>query len=121
MRGRDIHFTAELLAAAEFFLRQGIELAALSLSADGLLLASEQSAVWARPPNVQARNPVGAGDALLAGIAWVVQKEMPFEEIARWGVACGTAAAVREGVSVGTRAEVEALYAQVRIDQVKGD
>ena len=79
-----------------------------------------------RPPNVQARNPVGAGDALLAGIAWAVacpesgrrEKEMPLEEMARWGVACGKAAAVREGVSVGTRTEVEALYAQVQIDQV---
>ena len=124
--GREIHSTADRLAAAKFFLRQGTELAALSLGADGLLLASEQSAVWARPPNVQARNPVGAGDALLAGIAWAVacpesgrrEKEMPLEEMARWGVACGKAAAVREGVSVGTRTEVEALYAQVQIDQV---
>ena len=91
---------------------------ALSLGADGLLLASEQRAVRARPPDVQARNPVGAGDALLAGIAWALVRESPVEEIARWGVASGTAAAAREGVSVGTRAEVEALYEQVQIEQL---
>jgi fructose-1-phosphate kinase PfkB-like protein len=111
---------------------------ALSLGADGLLLASKELAVWARPPRVQARNPVGAGDALLAGIASALagpstrlragpsaptragpehsRKEhvRSLEEIARWGVATGTAAAMREGVSFGTRAEVEALYRQVR-------
>jgi len=103
--------------ATDFFLRQGIELVALSLGADGLLLASKQRAVWARPPRVQARNPVGAGDALLAGIAWALDHGLPLEEMARWGVATGTAAAMREGVSAGTRAKVEALYKQVQISK----
>ncbi|NIO71011.1 MAG: hypothetical protein GTN71_18750, partial [Anaerolineae bacterium] len=72
--GREIGSNADALGAAEFFLRQGIELVALSLGADGLLLASKQQAVWARPPRVRARNPVGAGDALLAGIAWALAR-----------------------------------------------
>jgi 1-phosphofructokinase family hexose kinase len=118
MTGQVINSDADALAAAEFFLNQEIMLVALSLGADGLLLASEQRAVRARPPDVQARNPVGAGDALLAGVAWALVRESPVEEIARWGVASGTAAAVREGVSVGTRAEVEALNEQVQIDQL---
>jgi 1-phosphofructokinase family hexose kinase len=138
MTGQEISSDADALAAAEFFLRQGIELVALSLGADGLLLASKELAVWARPPCVQARNPVGAGDALLAGIASALagpstalragpsaplragtehrRKEhvRSLEEIARWGVATGTAAAMQEGVSFGTRAEVEALYEQIQ-------
>jgi len=118
MTGREVNSDAGALGAAEFFLHQGIELVALSLGAGGLLLASKQCAVWARPPHVRARNPVGAGDALLAGIAWALERGLPLEEVARWGVAAGTAAAVREGVSVGTRTEVGALYERVRIDQV---
>jgi 1-phosphofructokinase family hexose kinase len=138
MTGQEISSDADALAAVEFFLRQGIELVALSLGADGLLLASKELAVRARPPCVQARNPVGAGDALLAGIAsalagpstrlragpsapdWAGAERsrsehvLFLEEIARWGVATGTAGAVREGVSFGTRAEVEALYEQVQ-------
>jgi 1-phosphofructokinase family hexose kinase len=128
--GQEISSDADALTAAESFLRQGIELVALSLGADGLLLASKELAVWARPPRVRARNPVGAGDALLAGIASALagpstplsacpehsrrEHVLPLEEIARWGVAAGTAAAVREGVSFGTRAEVEVLYEQIR-------
>jgi len=144
--GQEISSDTDALAAAQFFLHQGIELVALSLGADGLMLASKELAVWARPPRVQARNPVGAGDALLAGIASALagpsapdwagpstglragaersRRACPehsrrehvlfLEEIARWGVATGTAAAAREGVSFGTRAEVEALYEQVQ-------
>jgi 1-phosphofructokinase family hexose kinase len=130
--GREIRSDADALGAVDFFLGQGIELVALSLGADGLLLASKRRAVWARPPHVRARNPVGAGDALLAGIAWALacaernrrsrrERGLTLEEMARWGVATGTAAAMRDGVGVGTRTEVEALYEQVRLDQMKGD
>jgi 1-phosphofructokinase family hexose kinase len=119
MTGRQVHSSADALDAAEVFLCQGVELVALSLGADGLLLASAQRAVWARPPRVRVRNPVGAGDALLAGIAWALAHELPLEEMARWGVAAGTAAAVREGIDVGTRAEITTLHEQVRIDPAR--
>ena len=122
MTGRRISSDADVLAAVGFFLQLGIELVALSLGAEGLLLASKHQAVWARPPRVPVRNPVGAGDALLAGIAGALARSErregehrpALEDIARRGVAAGTAAAVREGVGVGTRAEVEALYQQVQ-------
>lgn len=110
MMGRAIKSNADALEAAGFFLKQGIELVALSLGAGGLLLVSGQEAVRAFPPQVLVRNPVGAGDALLAGITWALRRELPLEDVARWGVAAGTAAAMREGVGVGSRAEVEGLY-----------
>jgi len=121
MTGQAIHSDAEALAAVKFFLQQDIHLVALSLGAAGLLLADQDQVVQARPPRVQARNPVGSGDALLAGIASAlarVEGRPPLDEIARWGVAAGTAAAVREGVSVGSRSQVEALYEQVQTTRV---
>lgn len=114
--GREIETEADALAAAEVFLQQGVELVALSLGADGLLLASQEQTVWARPPGVLARNPVGAGDALLAGVAWALEQGLALTEVARWGVACGTAAAVCEGVGVGTLAEVRQLYDRVEVE-----
>ena len=95
------------------FLAFGIELVALSLGAGGLLLASAERAVRARPPGGRARNPVGAGDALLAGVIWALEQDRSLEEVARWGVATGTASAMGIGVAAVTRAEVQALYEQV--------
>jgi 1-phosphofructokinase family hexose kinase len=100
------------------FLELGVELVALSLGAGGMLLVSSGQAVRARPRMVQARNPVGAGDALLAAVAWALERELPLEEMAGWGVAVGTAAAMSEGVAVFTLAEVQALYGQVMIRAV---
>lgn len=114
--GQAIENDSAALAAAEFCLRQGVQLVALSLGAEGLLLAARHAVVRARPPEIQVRNPVGAGDALLAGIAWGLERGLPLEELARWGVASGTAAALRDGTVAAPRGEVEALYAQVRVE-----
>ncbi len=114
MMGRAIDSDTDALQAAAFFLEQGIDLVALSLGAGGLLLSSGQEAVRAIPPQVQVWNSVGAGDALLAGITWALERGLPLQDAARWGVAAGTAAAMGEGVGVGSYAEVQGLYEGTR-------
>ena len=109
---------ATALGLAYHFLALGVQLVALSLGAGGLLLATSGRAVRARPPGVQARNPVGAGDALLAGMSWALERDLPLEEMARWGVATGTAAAVGEGVATVTRNDVRVLYQKTSVHQV---
>jgi 1-phosphofructokinase family hexose kinase len=130
LMGQELHSAADKLNAAQFLLRQGIELVALSLGAGGLLLATLQQSLWARPPRIRLRNPVGAGDALLAGIVFALtyhgqdwcEQRLPLEQVARWGVAAGAAAAASEGVGVGTQSEVQGLYEQVKIEgETHGD
>ncbi len=65
---------------------------------------------------MQVRNPVGAGDALLDGIAYALARDLPHEEVARWAMATGTASAMRDGVDVGTLDEVRALREQIEIE-----
>ena len=97
------------------FLDDGVDLVALSLADQGLVLGTNLEIVHARPPHVQARNPVGAGDALVAGMVWALEQQLDMVEVARWGVAAGTAAAMRDGVDFGTRGEVNALYDLVSV------
>jgi fructose-1-phosphate kinase PfkB-like protein len=59
--------------------------------------------------------------SLTRRVAWRQLYEQAAQPLRALGVASGTAAAMREEVGVGTRAEVEALYEQVRLDQMKGD
>ena len=91
---------------------------AISLGDQGLVLAVGTSCVWARPPAIQARNPVGAGDALVAGLLVALSRDAAPVDVARWGVASGTAAARGEGVSVGALEDVRAIYAGVTVTEV---
>lgn len=99
--------------AAGYFLDHGVTLVALTMGRDGLLLAARDFTLHLRPPQVAAQTPVGIGDALLAGLIYGLCHELPLTDIARWGVAAGTAAAMTPGVGVGTYAEISALMAQM--------
>lgn len=104
--------------AATHILEQGVRRVALSLGADGMLLATADEAIQARPPRVGVRTLVGVGDALLAGMLYALARDMPLPDVARWGVAAGTAAAMREGVDMGSLEEVQAVAAQVTVTNV---
>lgn len=102
----------DAMQAARWFLDQGVRHAAISLGEDGLLFASGEMAIHVSPPPVQVCNPTAAGDALLAGLVWAFQNQLPLLEVARWGVASGTAAAMQAGSGIGTRALIEDLFRQ---------
>ena len=113
--GHPVHSRDDAIHAARAFLDRGITQVALSLGGDGLLLATHDDAVFAVPPEVTVRNVTGAGDALLAGLAYTLEYGLPLTEQARWGVAAGTASAMHEGVGVVTRESVEYVYAGARL------
>jgi len=105
------------LMAAQQLLKMGMEMVALSMGAEGLLLATADEALWASPPQVTVRNPTGAGDALLAGMIYALEQTWPLEEVARWGAAAGTVSAMKEGVASGSRAEVQEFCQQVQVQR----
>jgi 1-phosphofructokinase family hexose kinase len=115
MAGKALDSDTSVLAAAQSFLDLGIELVALSLGSGGLLLASCREAVWVRPPEARILNAVGAGDALLAGVAWALEGGLPLADLACWGVAAGTSSAATEGVAAGSRAGIQKLYGQTQV------
>ena len=86
---------------------------ALSLGSKGLLLSNYNATVFAPAPLVEIRNSTGAGDALLSGIIWAMLQDFPFVEIAAWGVAAGTASAMKEGVEFSTLSEIMPLYNEI--------
>ena len=52
----------------------------------------------------------------MAGIAWALEQGLGLADLARWGVASGTAAAMRVGTDSAAREEVESLYGQVQVE-----
>ena len=109
----------QAVAASRAIGALGAGMVALSLGADGLVLSDGAQTVHAQPPAIEEVINVGAGDALVAGLVWAQTQGMALPEIARWGVACGTAAAQKPGVDFGTRDEVTVVAAQVRNDKIE--
>jgi len=58
---------------------------------DPALVMSEEGSCQITPPNVQVVSPIGSGDALAAGVAVGLLRNMSVPDAARLGVACGAA------------------------------
>jgi 1-phosphofructokinase len=72
-----------IIAAARKLLSKGIELAVVSMGGEGACFVTETEAVIARPPAIEVRSTVGAGDAMVAGIVAAQIRGLPLEECAR--------------------------------------
>jgi len=101
---------ADAFIALETLLNLGVQYVALSMGANGLMIGRKGEIRGIKPPKVPVRSTVGAGDSTLAGILWAMSKNMALDEVARWGVATGTAAVMCEGTGVGDQALVESIY-----------
>lgn len=109
---------AHFREAAQRILGMGAESVVMSLGSRGAVGASGTRVVEAAPPNVHAVCPIGAGDALAAAFAWALSDGRSFDEAVRWGVACGTAAAVLPGIAFPSFPQTEKMYARVELKVV---
>jgi 1-phosphofructokinase len=113
--GLELGEDLEVSCAASQLLEGTTRLVMLTRGAHGLILATETERLIAIPPQVEARSPVGAGDAALAGLLWAAYEQCDPVTTARRAVACGTAAAMQEGSGVGEASLVRELLDRVEI------
>jgi 1-phosphofructokinase family hexose kinase len=115
LTARPLGTPEEALAAASSL--DGIAYVVISMGAAGALLAHAGRGWLALPPAIQERNPIGAGDAMVAGLVWGLSQHDALRALV-WGVACGAAAASHDGTAVGTPAEVARLAQHVQVREL---
>lgn len=108
----------ETVAAAKALAKMGIERAIVSMGRQGALAVEGEESWLLRAPAIRERNPIGAGDSLVAGLVYALAQgqtlaQGQLEEAARWGVACGAATASLSGTAVGSKELVEVLVGRV--------
>jgi len=106
------------LQAANVLHATGIPHILLSMGKDGALLLSDGKAYKLQSPTIKERNPIGAGDSMVGGLVWGLSQNLDIGEAARWGVACGAAAASLSGTAVGSFELVEELFNQTIIQRL---
>jgi len=104
--------------AMDVFHEKGSTLVVLSWGKDGAFVSCGNERFHAVPPTIQEVNPVGSGDALVAGFAIGLMEDMPLKETARLAVAAGTANAMNWDIGHFTREQVEGIIRRVEIRAV---
>ncbi|WP_026790070.1 1-phosphofructokinase [Pleomorphomonas oryzae] len=113
--GRPLPDIEVLIGAARDIVGRGVRLVVVSCGEEGALFVTEGETLTARLPVVEALSTVGAGDAMVAGIATALAEDKPLEAMARQAVAFAAAKLKRVGPHLPERAVVEALAARAEI------
>lgn len=118
LTGLPIDTPAEIAAAGRAIQAMGVGNLVISLGKQGALLVNGQQAWLAASPQIEERNPIGAGDSMVAGLVWGLSQGHGMPEALRRGIACGAATASQSGTSVGSLAQVNELLSQVSLSEV---
>jgi 1-phosphofructokinase family hexose kinase len=90
LAGRPLSSVDEQLEALKDLMRQGVKVAAVSNGEQGLIAIDGNECYQGQLSLSRARNTVGCGDAMLAGMAFAFLQGLPLADLVRWGVACGS-------------------------------
>jgi len=113
LAGRALPALADVAAAARAIVASGgAEHVAVTLGADGALLASRETILVADAPAVAARTSVGAGDSFLAALVWAF--EHGAGDALAYAVAAGSAALLSEGTALCRPDDIDRLAREVR-------
>jgi len=107
---RELGDPVRLEVEALDFVRSGAaRMLAVTLGAEGAILATPEGVLRLGAPRIAVRSAVGAGDAFLAGMILALAGGLAPAAALAWGVAAGCSAVSGAGTAQVRRAEVEAL------------
>ena len=90
------------------------EVMVVSMGAAGAMLVTNSMAELITPPPAIKKSTVGAGDSMVAGIAFFLSQGKSLSEAVRYGVACGTAATMNPGTELCRKEDADKLYALIK-------
>ena len=107
-----------LIYAGRTLLGKGSERIVISMGGDGALFLSKEEQFQVTAPQVTVRSTVGAGDSMVAALAFGMSAGLPWREQAKLAVACGCASVTRSGTEPPSLSDVQALFQQVHIRDI---
>lgn len=109
--------TGTLLAAARRIRAQGVEMIVVSRGAQGVLALDRQGKAWRAMVDLDQPvvDAVGSGDALAGGLLVGLERDMPFADTLRLGVACGAANTLLAGAGRCHREDVDRLADRAQV------
>lgn len=110
----------ELLNLARAFNRNGIEKVVVSMGEEGALFILGEYEAFSPALSVRAQSPVGAGDAMVAALAYAWDKKLTEEETLRLCMAAAAGAVTTEGTKPPDKMLVDKLARQVVIEGREG-
>ena len=119
LAGKKLETLEELTAEGRKLLERGIERVVISLGGRGALYLRKGSTIYAEGLKVPVGSTVGAGDSVVAALAYAEAQGLSEEEAVRLSTAAGAANVMCSGTQAAEREAVEALLPKVRFSRLR--
>jgi 1-phosphofructokinase len=113
--GHPLSNEQEVVAAARILIDRGIELVVISMGKKGACFVTATEAVMARPPEIEVKSTVGAGDAMVAGILSGQLEKLSLGECARLATAFSIDSLGRLESGLSSRSAIESAMQKVTL------
>jgi len=117
--GKAFKNESEIVEAAKELINAGIKLVIVSMGGDGAMFINENEAYKATPFAINCKSTVGAGDSMVAALAYCMQQNFDIIKLIKMSTAAGTVTASKEGTNVCTLDEVTENISRVKVEKVE--
>ena len=118
LTGREFHGVSEMVQAAGRLVQDGIGTVVVSLGSDGALFVTGDQALRGYGLRVPVQSTVGAGDSMMAAMAYGAAKSMGFRDTCALALAVSAAAVTTPGTQPAEKHVVDELLKRVQIEEI---
>ncbi len=104
-----------MIQTAEELHKDGIGNVMISCGAEGALLACDEGVFLAKPPRIEARSTIGAGDSMIAG--FISEEGVPSAKLAA-AAAWGTSACLTDGTNPPSPEDIARVLSEVKVTKL---
>lgn len=108
----------DIINAADKYMKKGIKLFVVSMGEDGSIVGYNGDLYKVIPPQITPVNPVGCGDALVAGFAIGLSRNMDIKEVIRLSTAAATSNVLNYGAGIIKIEEVNSFLERINIIKI---
>jgi 6-phosphofructokinase 2 len=116
--GRKLDTIDSIITEAKKVRLGGIEIVLVSMGSRGMLMVCDEGQYLAKPPKVEVKNTIGAGDSAVAGFIYGMATKQDLIAALKYSVASGTATILQTGTAVCKMEDFQALLDQIVVDKV---
>ncbi len=115
--GRLIHSKDDLKQAAQSFIVDGVEVVCISDGPRGGYFFTKDDSFFVPAVKVDVKSTVGAGDSMVAGLAYMLENHMSLEDGAKLACALGTCSVALEGTAAPSKKAVDAMIERLSVER----
>ena len=118
LAGREMADDQDIIHAARKIMERGIELIIVSMGAQGAIIMNKQENYRVRTGSIVPQSTVGAGDSMVAVLAYSLLNQYSLAETAQWVTAAGSITASKPGTQVCSLVEVQQFLHKVQVERM---